>query len=69
MEEVLQIINQHAASTGNLSGISAVQVSNRARLPINKTRQILREICNSGKARVREGINGYLVFGINQPIS
>lgn len=62
MEEVLNIINQNAAITGNLSGISLVQISNMVAIPMKEIREILNQIHAEKKIRIREGIHGKLVF-------
>lgn len=64
MEQIPEIIKEHARATGNLSGISPVQVSNRAQLPVGQTKQILNRMHAEKRIRVREGINGRLVFGV-----
>lgn len=66
MEQTLQIITEHAATTGNLSGISPVQVSRRRQLPVRETRQLLNRLHADKKIGVREGINGRLVFANEQ---
>ena len=62
MEKVIQIINDNAAATGNLCGLSLVQISKRARLTVAEARQILNQIHADKKIRIREGIHGKLVF-------
>ena len=64
MEEVLKIINDNAVATGNLCGLSLVQVSKRAKLTIAEARQILNQIHADKKIRIREGIHGKLVFAL-----
>ena len=64
MEEILKIIKNNAIATGNLSGISLVQISNRAQISIQETKQILNHVYAEKKIRIREGIHGKLVFAV-----
>ena len=64
MEKVIQIINDNAVATGNLCGLSLVQIMKRANLPSSDAKQILNQIHADKKIRIREGIHGKLVFAL-----
>lgn len=64
MEDVINIIEEHTAGTAGKSGITLVQICQKANRPLPEVKEILDWAIDSGEILEREGINQQLYFKI-----
>ncbi|TXK73925.1 hypothetical protein [Mesonia sp. HuA40] len=64
MNEILKIVKSKSVKTGNKSGITDVQLAQKAGYSLDTTHQKLNQLHQEAKVIVREGINRKLIFSI-----
>jgi len=61
-ETVLNLIQEHQAKTGNMSGYSVVDLKNDLQIRYKELRTILKKLYQEKDIKIRRGINAPLIF-------